>query len=439
MLRGPPDYFSLFSLPNTKYMLEIYKFGGASVRDAKGIENVGQIIARNRPGQLVVVVSAMDKTTNELEKLAQLATSGNEADTLAQLTRIRTFHHKELDALGLSNEKATLEQLNGYLEELQRTVQGILLLRDFPNRIYDRIMAYGELMSSTLLAAHLNRKGLPVTWVDARTLIQTDSSWKQAEVIWPITRHQVSQQLPKLLEQGRVVVTQGYIGRTSDGHTTTLGREGSDYTASILGNLLGAARVTIWKDVPGVMSGDPKKYAQAEKLDHLTYEQAVEMTFYGASVIHPKTIKPLQNAGIPLWVKSFVQPAAPGTEIGPHSETPHLPPLHITKGKQALITLQPRDLSFMDAPVVRRVFNEAYTNGLSVNLVQTSAISLTLCVDERPEKINDFTALLSTDFKILEERGLTLETLLYVGDMQPEPTVHPRLTQRQGPHIHWVG
>jgi aspartate kinase len=419
--------------------VQVFKFGGASVRDAEGVRNVGRIVQMHAGKPLVVVVSAMDKTTNELELLAKLAEAGNESDALGQFNRIRRFHHTVLDALLHNGDTLAMEHLNLVLDDLQRTVQGVLLLRDFPNRIFDRMMAYGELMSSILLAAHLKSLNLPAVWMDARELILTDSTWRSAEVIWPQTITQIQAEIGPILNDGQIAVVQGFIGRSADGHTTTLGREGSDYTASILASALEAERVTIWKDVPGVMSGDPKRYPKALKIDQLSYEQAVEMTFFGASVIHPKTIKPLQNLGIPLHVNSFQAPANAGTVI--HStqlNQPRLPVVILHKTQQALITLRPLDLSFMDESLLRRVLMEVQSVGLQLSLVQTSAISLTLCVNDRAEHIQEFIGVVSSQFHAEAEQEMELLSMLYAEAEQVELPPTARLVQRQNGHYHFV-
>ncbi len=391
----------------------VMKFGGASVRDAEGIARVTAIVrAYLGPQPLVVVVSAMDKTTNALERLAQLATAGVAADTEAQLRQIEAFHHRAVEQHFGAEALAVKQALAPYFDELGRVVQGVLLLGEFPPRIYDRIMAHGELISSVVLHRALVHAGLSADWADARQIITTDASFQQAEVVWSLTQANIDTHLRPRLRPQHVVVIQGYIASTVEGRTTTLGREGSDFTASILGHALGAERVVIWKDVPGVMSADPRQDPDvAQKIDRLSYATAVEMTFYGASVIHPKTIKPLQNLGIPLEVRSFLQPQAEGTRIG--AEPAPGVPSRIRKARQVLITLTPRDFSFMDDRMMRQVFDVTHAAGLHVNLVQTSAISLRLVADDQPGIVAEVRSALTDAFEVEVRAGLSLRSLLF--------------------------
>ncbi len=422
----------------------VMKFGGASVKDAAGVRTVTDIVRlyHEKGERMVVVVSAMDKTTNALEQLAGFATHGKADETNQQLEKIRQFHldaAQELLGIGTLDGEAVAHRLTQYLEEVQRKVQGVLMLGEFPARIYDRIMAYGELMSSVILHQYLVHKGLPAIWVDAREIITTDSNYKQAEVVWNLTQENVETQLKPLMEAHPIVVIQGYIASNTEGKTTTLGREGSDFTASILGNALDAREVIIWKDVPGVMSADPRVEPDfAKKIDSLSYETAVEMTFYGASVIHPKTIKPLQNKGIPLYVKCFKDVSLSGTVIQPgvEEETSHVPS-RIQKKHQALITLRPRDFSFMDEHLLRQVFDLSSRTGIQINLVQTSAISARLVVDNAVEAVEAFVSSATDMFEVQVRVGLTLVSLLYHNGMQM-PSAKPLLLQQDERHIHMV-
>ncbi len=419
----------------------VFKFGGASVKDAAGLQNVCGIVQQHLGAEgLVVVVSAMDKTTNALERLAQLATSGAEAEALAQLERIVRFHHGAVEALFGAAAEAVKAALAPYFDELARITQGVLLLGEFPARIYDRIMAFGELVSSVILHRALQHSGVTAAWVDAREVITTDSSYKQAEVVWSLTLANIAQRVQPLLRPQSAVVIQGYIASNTEGRTTTLGREGSDFTASIVGHALGAERVVIWKDVPGVMSADPRVDPSfARKIDRLSYPAAVEMTFYGASVIHPKTIKPLENRGIPLEVRSFVDPSGAGTTIG--AEAVAGVPCRIRKRLQVLLTLTPRDLSFMDARLLRTVFDATNNAGLQVNLVQTSAISLRLVADAG-EAVGEVVSALTDAFAMQLREGLELISLLD-GAGRPEllegiDLTQAVLTQQDERHLHVV-
>ncbi len=389
----------------------VMKFGGASVKNADGVRNVGRIVSQYAEDAPVVVVSAMDKTTNALEELAALAVAGKHQDAAEQLNRIRDFHCRTVEELFGDRKLLVLSELDDLFTELEQIVRGLLLLGDSPPRIFDRIMAFGELLSSVVLYRHL-REILPsVTKVDARKIIVTDATYKGAEVIRHLTEEAIRKTLLPLKEQ--IVVTQGYIAATPDGRVTTLGREGSDYTASLLAHALNAKKVVVWKDVPGVMSADPRKYPDAVHLPRLSYDQAVEMTFYGATVIHPKTIKPIQNKGIPLEVRSFVNPEAEGTLIG-YTPAENPPPMILHKSKQALITLRPGDFSFMDEGRLQRIFSAL--RKLNINLVQRSAVSLTVCVDDAAETIRDVVSPLTDEFLTETTSGLSLQTRLYPRD-----------------------
>lgn len=427
--------------------MQVMKFGGASVKDAAAVRNVSYILRdRVKPmadsHPVVVVVSAMDKTTNALEVLADLATTGKAAETKAQWDKIAGFHLRMVDELFLAYAEPVRQALRPYLDELARVVEGILLLGEFPPTIYDRIMAQGELMSSVIVHAALQQAGLDAVWLDARQVVTTDASHQQADVVWSQTLANVDATLRPLLYQHAIVLTQGYIASTPDGKTTTLGREGSDYTASIFAHALDAERVTIWKDVPGVMSADPRQDPDHARLIHgLSYESAVEMTWYGATVIHPKTIKPLQNKGIPLHVRSFVDPAQPGTIIT--STTDHAVPARIHKPKQALLSLRPRDFSFMDARHVPLLLSLAGQAGLVVSLVQASAIKLTLCVDDVPERLEAFASAIADNYELDTIDGLRLTSLLFTQQLPADLAADfsadgVLLFQRGQQHLHLV-
>lgn len=390
----------------------VMKFGGASVKDPAGIRNVTSIIAAHRNQPCVVIVSAMDKTTNELERLAALAQIGDEAGALAQFERVANFHNRAAAELfeGKIPEDVAA-QLSGLLTEVQRIVQGILLLGEFSAQTYDRIVAYGELLSSVVLAGYADAQLGAVTWLDARQLIRTDATHKQANVIWSLTEENIRTQVLPRLAVGKTYIVQGFIGSTPDGKMTTLGREGSDYTAAIFANCLGAEALTVWKDVPGVLNGDPRTMVGTVKIDALSYHEAVEMTFYGATVIHPKTIKPLYAKQIPLRVKSFKDMTLPGTTVSQQPDSRQTT-AYIAKKNQVFLKIQPKDFSFMEEGIMSEVFRFVYKSGVKINLVQNSAISLLLCVDHTPTELADFESLLLDGFAVEKSTGLTLHTIL---------------------------
>lgn len=388
------------------------KFGGASVKDADSIRNVAQIMEQYAHEPVVVVISASGKTTNHLEELAFLARDGKEEAAREQFKRIQRFHLQLMKDLFPETQNDVLpEAIRGYFEEMERIVSGILLLEEFPPRTYDRIVSYGELLSTTIVAEYLKAQGKDVIWADARHLVRTDANYQQAGVIWSLTDEAIRREVWPQLKPGRILITQGFIGSTTDGRTTTLGREGSDYTASIFATCLGAKSLTVWKDVPGILNADPRLRQDTLKLDHLSYEEAVEMTFYGATVIHPKTIKPIYNKHIPLHVKCFYDTSLPGTSISTARNAETITS-YIVKNNQVFIRIQPKDFSFMEERLMQQVFDHIYKSGVKVSLVQNSAISLMLCLDDTPGAIGAFESLLIDLFELEKKEGLKLYTVI---------------------------
>lgn len=417
--------------------MRVMKFGGASIKDAAGFLNVRDIICQHLETPLLVVISASGKTTNHLEELAALAKQGDESAAKARLDAIANYHDTMIEGLfeGEARHQAEL-QARMYYQQIRRVVEGILLLGEFPPLTYDRIVAYGELLSSTI-AAGLLRLSLPDTvWLDAREIIKTDENHQQAQVIWCLTQENIEQQVRPLLQAGRVVLTQGFIASGLTGRTTTLGREGSDYSAAIFANCLDAQEMIIWKDVPGVLNADPRRVEKAEKIDRLSYEEAVEMTYYGATVIHPKTIKPLYNKQIPLKVKCFLDTALPGTVISAQAN-PAPVPYFIFKDKQALIHIQPLDFSFADEACMQEVFQQVRKTGVKVNLVQHSAISLSLCTDYGPA-CEQLAASLIDQYKVEIRSGLQLATILNFSVRDLKKAAHAAMVQQQGHKLFYV-
>lgn len=398
--------------------IRVFKFGGASVKNPAGIRNVASIIQHHMDQPLLVVVSAMDKTTNELEKLASLARECREADAWAQLERITGFHSQASHDLFSGTPALHAEvsaKLEGYYAEIRRIVQGIMLLGEFPERTYDRIVSYGELLASVILHAHVSSLLPRAKWLDVRTVIRTDASYTQARVVWTQTRKNMERLVRPQLEESGVIVTQGFIASSLDGRITTLGREGSDYTAAIFANCLHAEGVSIWKDVPGVLNGDPRITAETVKLDQLPYATAVEMTYYGASVIHPKTLKPLHERHIPLHVRCFLDINESGTTIGDFDTEVHTP-IRTQISNVVLLKARSRDLSFLEDSTIQRLYTAVAQAGLQVYLTQSGAVSLTLAVRNDPEAIGQFSSRLADYFTIESEAGKTLHSILNYGN-----------------------
>ncbi|MCB9230342.1 MAG: aspartate kinase [Bacteroidia bacterium] len=395
----------------------VMKFGGASVKNADAVRNVGYIIRQFADQPLIVVISAMDKTTNQLEKLARWARDCDETEAWAQFSRIREFHYEIVYSLGLGEMPGLKAQLEGYFQEIERIIRGLLLLGEFPSRTYDRIVSYGEMLSTAIVCHHLQQADVAAHFLDVRDIIKTDTTYTQARVIWSQTEANIKERVLPLLEKHGILITQGFIASSMEGKITTLGREGSDYTASIFAHCLEASRLIVWKDVKGVLNADPRRNPGALKHDHLTYEQAVEMTFYGATVIHPKTIKPLYARQIPLEVKCFLDLNESGTRIAafdPQVSTGHLTSTIVKEG-QVLLRISSRDFSFMKTSLVSEVFRWVSHAGAQVNLVQTTAISLNLCLDFHPDAIRELESLLMDQFHVEVEKDLVLTTYLNRG------------------------
>lgn len=389
----------------TKYFkqMKVYKFGGASIKDAAGIRNVASIIAQSE-GELVVVVSAIGKTTNLLETLVKAHFNGWD-ETTEIFDDFSKFH------LGIAAElfgsDLIPETIPAMLGEINRRLQlPPSLLYDFE---YDQFICYGELLASLIVSHYLEVSGQPNRWIDIRLSLRTDDKYRDASVNWKWTEMLVNNTFQ--FNGTSMYITQGFIGSTVTNLTTSLGREGSDYTAAILAHLLNAESVTIWKDVPGVLNADPKFFPGTVLLKELSYREAIEMTYSGAQVIHPKTMKPLHNKNIPLYVRSFLNPAEPGTIIHQVDHLLELTPVFITRGNQVLITFSPYDFSFISSDDISRVFSLLSGKGLKVNLIQKSAIDLSLLVDAPELGLESIMLDFRKEYEVKYNTGLTLVTI----------------------------
>lgn len=383
--------------------MKVYKFGGASVKDAQAVRNVSQIIGHEK-GKLAVVVSAMGKTTNLLETLVRAYFERNNS-------KYDIFNQFKANHLEITDQlfagKGTPDSVSGLFAELEgKLKKSPSLDYDFE---YDQIICYGELVSTQIVSEYLNSTGIENQWIDIRNCLRTDDRYRDATVDWELTEELV----PEIFnfENQRIYLTQGFIGSTITSLTTTLGREGSDFTAAILGNVLNAKSVTIWKDVPGVLSCDPKKMDGAVEISALSYREAVEMTNSGAQVIHPKTMKPLHNKQIPLYVKSFVEPEIPGTVIHSIDHKIDLPPIFIFKENQVLITLTPIDFSLISIEDIDRVVNFLLENRVKITLMQQSAIDLNLVLDAPEANWEEIFNELKEFYTVRYNTGLTLITI----------------------------
>lgn len=381
--------------------MKVYKFGGASLKTADGIRNVASIIARHEPQQLLVVVSAMGKTTDLLERILKLSLDNEPYDQT--LTALKNYHHEAVDSL-FPREHPVSSQISSIFEILESE-----LGKDAdPDQIYDQVVSLGEILSSILVHALLRDRNVSSQWVDARDYICTDRTFREGKVEWKESESKIKG-LEKTLGSS-IVITQGFIGKTRDGLTTTLGREGSDFSAAIFASSLQAESVTIWKDVAGVMNADPRRYPNPIIFAELPFREAAEMTYYGASVIHPKTIKPLANKNIPLLVKNFEDPSLAGTRIH-ECVVENLPPLIVWKDNQCLISCKVTDYTFISEHQLHIIFSALLELDIRINVMQNSAISFSFCIDFRESKVSKLIARLQQNFEVYYNTGLSLITI----------------------------
>lgn len=388
-------------------MTEVFKFGGASVKDAEGVKNLAKIVKSHQESKLLIVVSAMGKTTNNLERLTHAYVNGS-ADLQEIFTSIKDYHDSILNELFEDKNHCAFDDIANTFVEID------WIIEDEPHEdvdfIYDQIVSIGELVSSKIVSAYLNFSGISNKWLDARSFILTDNTYREGQIHWDKTCKTIQGQLPDILSKN-IIVTQGFIGGTSENYTTTLGREGSDYSAAIFASCLKTDAVTIWKDVRGVLNADPKLFSQTVKYDALTYGEALEMAYYGASIIHPKTIKPLQNAGIPLYVKPFLSPLEKGTIVSGTVE-PGIPaPAIIVKRQQALLSLTTKDASFITENHLSRLFRVFADNHLKINVMQNSAISFSVCLDWEENRFKQLQELLQKEYNLKYNTELELITI----------------------------
>ena len=388
--------------------MQVFKFGGASVNSVERVKNVGDILKLYPNEKLLVVISAMGKTTNALEKVINAFYAGKKDDALQLFQQVKQQHLNTAKFLLVKNAVACEEQLNSFFTEAE------WLLHDKPVRdydyYYDQIVCIGELLSTSIVSHYLNEIGVKNQWVDVRDIFRTDDNFRDAVINWDFTNSQVQNSIVPLFNDTNIVLTQGFIGATDENESTTLGREGSDYSAAVFANLLNAKNQTIWKDVNSVMNADPKQFPDALEIHELNYNEVIEMAYYGAQVIHPKTIKPLQNKNIPLNVKCFLDPSLPGTVI--HNKTlKGLPPIIVIKENQVMIELSSRDFSFVEEKPIADLFHLFEILKIKPNLTQNAAISMICVLDDRKDKIEKLALAASEFFDINVTKGLTLLTI----------------------------
>lgn len=387
--------------------MQVFKFGGASVKDADSVENVASILKKHANQSTIVVISAMGKTTNKLEQLVN-AYFYKDGDIETILTELKTYHLSILNQLITDKTNSIYNDIENVFVELLWAIEEET--SGSYSHHYDQLVSQGEVLATKIVSAYLNEVEIKNKWVDARGFIQTDNSYREGKVDYELSQHLVQTELLPIFNLVNVIITQGFIGGTSENFTTTLGREGSDYTAALLAYFTDAEQVIIWKDVPGVLNADPKYFKNAKKIDELNYHDAIELTYYGASVIHPKTIKPLQNKNIPLYVKSFINPQEVGTVIK-DSEKRSNATSYIFKVNQILLSIQPKDFSFIAEDNLSYIFTLFSKHSVHLNMMQNSAISFSVCTDYDEHKTETLIKDLQVQFKVLYNKNVELMTV----------------------------
>ncbi len=388
--------------------MKVFKFGGASINTEERIAHTAGILKDHCGEKILVIISAMGKTTNALEKVVDAFFEGHNTVALQLFEEVKQAHLNTLKPLVKINRHAAENQLKDFFTEVE------WLLHDKPVRgydyYYDQVVCSGELMSSSIVSMYLNESGVKNKWVDVRDIIRTDDNFRDASVDWNFTKEKIRTDIEPLFDEYDLVITQGFIGATDENESTTLGREGSDFSASIFANSLNAESQTIWKDVEGVMNADPKIFADAQVIPALSYREVVEMAYYGAQVIHPKTIKPLENKNIPLLVRCFLDPRLPGTVIS-NKPIHDLPPIIVLKNNQVLMELSSKDFSFVEEKPISQLHEIFAHIKIHPNLSQNGAISLVCCLDDQTEKIEKLALAASAIFDVQLEKDLTLLTV----------------------------
>jgi len=384
--------------------MRIFKFGGASVKDAEGVKNLVKVLNEVGHENTLLVVSAMDKITNAMEKVVN-SYFDDKNGLSAAVQEVIEYHNTILLELFKNEKHSVFEKVKMLFDE----VQGFLVWNKSPNYnfVYDQVVGYGELVSTTILSAYLNEVGIKNSWLDVRNFIKTDNSYRDAVVNWEKTQQSIS----KGVDKNQLYITQGFLGSDDNNFTTTLGREGSDYTAAIFAYCLNANSVTIWKDVPGVLNADPRYFEETQLLNKISYREAIELAFYGASVIHPKTLQPLQRKEIPLLVKSFINPKGKGTTVGKGTTLDPQVPCYIMKKDQVLMRLSSLDFSFIVENSISELFKMLHDHKMKVDLIQNSAISFSVCVDNKFGQLQELLNLLKSRFNVVCHEGVSLYTI----------------------------
>jgi aspartate kinase len=389
--------------------MKVFKFGGASVKDPAAVKNVSQILALFNGQKITVVVSAMGKTTNSLELIVDALWNREEAKYNELIDERLQFHLGILNGLFSEKHFSIYKKVEDIFELLKQKYH--LPISENYDFEYDQIVSLGEVLSSLIVTAFLKEEGHLVDWADSRNLIRTNNLYREGNVEWVKTEELIHTRFEPLFKNSNIIITQGFLGHTSEGFTTTLGREGSDYTAGIFAYCSNAESVTIWKDVPGMLNADPKWFDNTVKLDSISFKEAIELSYYGATVIHPKTIKPLQNKGIPLYVKSFIDPNADGTVIQESMDNDHLIPSFIFKMNQILLSITPKDFSFIVEENLSDIFHRLATINAKINLMQNSALSFSIALDKEKIDVQKLLNLFQDSFNVKYNENLELVTI----------------------------
>lgn len=389
--------------------MKIYKFGGASIKDANGVRNIVQILTREKKTKILIIVSAMGKMTNALENVVNNYFF-NKQEISKSIQVVEDFHFKIIDDLFQDSKHVIYSRIRGLFQEL------IMFLErnKSPKHsfVYDQIVSYGELISTSIISEYLNHIGIENIWLDARNLIKTDSNFREGSILWEETQKNINQLVPQSL----LGVTQGFLGSDANFFTTTLGREGSDYSAAIFAYCLDAESVTIWKDVPGVLNADPRYFAETQLLEKIPYQEAIEMAFYGASVIHPKTLQPLKAKEIPLYVRSFLEPTITGSAVCNVSELVPLIPCSILKQNQHLISVASLDFSFIEEENISTIFGLLSKYQAKVSIIQNSAISFRFCIDDKYRNLPNLLKDLKDKFRVECIENVNLFTIRHADE-----------------------
>lgn len=393
--------------------MKIFKFGGASVKDAKSIKNIVNVLNEVGHRDTLLVISAMGKTTNAMEKVVNCYFD-SKIGLEEAIEEVKDNHKAIINTLFEAKNHEIHNKVNGLIEEFR----GFLMWNKSPKHgfVYDQVVGYGELLSTTIVSAYLNEVGLENEWLDVRDIIKTDNSYRDAQVNWERTQSEVKSTINK----NKLNITQGFLASDENNFTTTLGREGSDYTAAILAYCLNAESVTIWKDVPGVLNADPRHFEETELLNEISYREAIELAFYGASVIHPKTLQPLQGKEIPLHVKSFLNPKESGTIVGKGTKISPEIPCFIVKRNQVLLKLSSLDFSFIVEENMSEIFKLFHDYQLKVDLIQNSAISFSVCLDNKFGRLKEILSVLKKKFKVTCHEDVSLYTIRHFDETSVE-------------------